>query len=323
MRFEFGRALQERLTKQELLREPALQDLTILRAPQGTNYSLTEEQVGAIERLLESRNLPDYFKIAPGVGGEFWDECLEDGIICVGWDELGDLREFESAEELRTSVEQRYGAEMRNNPATITYTARRLWDLRQLKPGDRVVANRGVKEVLGVGEVTLGGYQWRADRSQFRHVVNVAWDTEPAGPIPDQGGAWRRTIVPITRELYESIVTGEVASSDPFGCLMADLADAGLYFACETVSNYLLALQTKRFVILTGISGTGKTRLAMHVVRSLGSTNAEDPDERLCVVAVRPDWTDNHGFRGWLNPITNKYMLTPAPGSTAAGQGGI
>src|SRR6185369_17858923 len=48
-----------------------------------------------------------------------------------------------------------------------------------------------------------------------------------------------------------------------FEALLRSLRERGLHFPEELVSNYLLALQTKRFVILTGISGTGKTQLAL------------------------------------------------------------
>jgi 5-methylcytosine-specific restriction enzyme B len=51
--------------------------------------------------------------------------------------------------------------------------------------------------------------------------------------------------------------------SDPAETLEQHLAGAGLYFPAEVVANYILALQTRRFVILTGISGTGKTQLAL------------------------------------------------------------
>ncbi len=53
----------------------------------------------------------------------------------------------------------------------------------------------------------------------------------------------------------------------PFESLRASLRSKGLYFPSEVISNYLLALQTKRFVIITGISGTGKTQLALEVAR--------------------------------------------------------
>ncbi|MCY3699987.1 MAG: hypothetical protein OXH46_10220 [Gemmatimonadetes bacterium] len=67
-----------------------------------------------------------------------------------------------------------------------------------------------------------------------------------------------------------------------FGALIQALRDAELHFSTETVANYLLALRAKRFAILTGISGTGKTQIAMAVARGFPATirdrHAEDQD---------------------------------------------
>ena len=41
------------------------------------------------------------------------------------------------------------------------------------------------------------------------------------------------------------------------------LRDDGLSYSDETLAAYLLGLEAKRFVLLTGISGTGKTQLAL------------------------------------------------------------
>ena len=314
VQFEVGGTISKRLTKAELMEDATLQNLTILRAPQGTNYSLTKEESDAIERLLRKMTTPEYFKIAPGKGAEFWEQCLTAGIMCVGWDELGDLRSYESVESLRAAMEEHYGADMKNHAPTIARTANRLWDFRNLQPGDRIVANRGTSEVLGVGDVGKAGYRWMPERDPFRNVVEVNWDTSAAGAIPDQGAPWRQTIVKITPELYDSIVSGvwPVEQGEGFEGLMSRFREAGLYFPAETVSNYLLALQAKGFVILTGISGTGKTGLAMHVARSFGAAVSGGTDDHLCLVPVRPDWTDNRGLLGWQNPITGKYVLTPA-----------
>ena len=74
------------------------------------------------------------------------------------------------------------------------------------------------------------------------------------------------------------------APSKPrFGDLVRSIAADGLLFPTETVANYILALQTKRFAILTGISGTGKTQIAMAAARSFRATvrdrRAADPEE--------------------------------------------
>ena len=50
-----------------------------------------------------------------------------------------------------------------------------------------------------------------------------------------------------------------------FEKITTSLQGSGLYVPSETLATYLLALQAKRFVILSGISGTGKTRIATEV----------------------------------------------------------
>ncbi len=54
-----------------------------------------------------------------------------------------------------------------------------------------------------------------------------------------------------------------------FRGLTKSLEARGLLFPTETVANYVLALQAKRFAILTGISGTGKTQIARGIARHL------------------------------------------------------
>ena len=73
--------------------------------------------------------------------------------------------------------------------------------------------------------------------------------------------------------------------------LIKYLTDCGLLFPRELVANYILALQTKRFAILTGISGTGKTRIAKAVAEHfqpvLRSAEANIPDDAVGI-QVRP-----------------------------------
>ncbi len=54
-----------------------------------------------------------------------------------------------------------------------------------------------------------------------------------------------------------------------FRDLLRSFEARGLLFPTETAANYVLALQTKRFAILTGISGTGKTQIARGIARHL------------------------------------------------------
>jgi len=62
----------------------------------------------------------------------------------------------------------------------------------------------------------------------------------------------------------------------PIADLYASYRQQELHFPDELVTSLVLSLATKRFVILSGISGTGKTRLALGLAHYLESL-AEDP----------------------------------------------
>jgi len=71
-----------------------------------------------------------------------------------------------------------------------------------------------------------------------------------------------------------------------------------LRIAERTLRRYHLALKTRKFVILSGISGTGKTWLT--------KAYAEAVEAKYLPVPVAPNWTTNEDLLGYLNPITDK-----------------
>ena len=53
------------------------------------------------------------------------------------------------------------------------------------------------------------------------------------------------------------------------------LIDKGYYFELEMIENFLLSLKAKRFVILTGNSGTGKTKIAQLFAQYVSDSNIQ------------------------------------------------
>jgi hypothetical protein len=92
----------------------------------------------------------------------------------------------------------------------------------------------------------------------------------------------------------------------PLATLQSYLARCGLYYPIELLATYYLSLQTKPLVILTGLSGTGKTKLAQGFADLLTGGNPEQQ----AFVAVRPDWLDSRGLLGYFNPLTGTYQAT-------------
>jgi hypothetical protein len=102
-----------------------------------------------------------------------------------------------------------------------------------------------------------------------------------------------------------------IQKSDSLECPMNELQryflTQGLHFSRHLVATYATALKTKGFVILSGLSGTGKTKLAQYFADLLGS---DDEADNYLFQSVRPDWRDAKSLLGYYNPLTERYETT-------------
>lgn len=103
-------------------------------------------------------------------------------------------------------------------------------------------------------------------------------------------------------DLEEEIMTNE----NHYDSFNEFLLDKGFYFNKETIENYLLSLKVKPFVILTGNSGTGKTKLSQLFAQYL---NQKDNYK---IIPVGANWTENRHILGFYNILENKAQFTPA-----------
>lgn len=69
-------------------------------------------------------------------------------------------------------------------------------------------------------------------------------------------------------------------------------------------------LAGKHFVILSGLSGTGKTQIAIKYARAVhGITDRGESDPLLFVCPVRPEWTDPTGLTGYHDVLSGKFVV--------------
>ena len=91
--------------------------------------------------------------------------------------------------------------------------------------------------------------------------------------------------------------------------------NAGGHYPYGEVRRYHAALNFlthKHFVILSGLSGTGKTQLALRYARAVhGMADPKLQDPFLMVCAVRPEWTDPTGLTGYYDVLSNRYVVPP------------
>lgn len=87
--------------------------------------------------------------------------------------------------------------------------------------------------------------------------------------------------------------------------LFNDLNNKGLVFEKNQIINFHTALKTRRLVILSGPSGTGKTQLVYQYANALGILNKGIQQFKL--IPVKPSWKDDTDLIGFLDTINNIY----------------
>jgi hypothetical protein len=84
----------------------------------------------------------------------------------------------------------------------------------------------------------------------------------------------------------------------------------GLNIEYDLIKRAFASTLTKRFLILTGLSGSGKTKLAEAMAYWL----SKDAKKQVCMVAVGADWTNNEPLLGYADAINQGHYCAPASG---------
>ena len=196
-------------------------------------------------------------KVAPGERAAYWEECRENGYVCIGWDELGDLSRFASQEEFRAAFGDQFSEEYRGNKSKLTVKANEVWTFRELEPGDTVIANRGTNQVVGIGTVTEPGYVWRPERQVYKHTVSVQWtDTAERTLDPPVTSWFGSTVAKVPGDLYQRIIAAGAADGGPVA------GRAGGQPGVQCCRTSVGGLQRRGQIVLYGPPGTGKTHAA-------------------------------------------------------------
>lgn len=77
--------------------------------------------------------------------------------------------------------------------------------------------------------------------------------------------------------------------------------EKGINFERDFIEAFLLSLKTKPFIILSGISGVGKSLLPRMIMQLTGNRNCNP-------IAVAPDWTDNTDMLGYFN-VDDEFIV--------------
>lgn len=83
----------------------------------------------------------------------------------------------------------------------------------------------------------------------------------------------------------------------------AYLESKGMFYTAETLRAFVSGLSCSRFMILEGLSGTGKTSLPKYFAEYAGTN--------VCFTSVQASWKDRSDILGYYNDFVGKFKETP------------
>ncbi|MHA7136610.1 AAA family ATPase [Rossellomorea arthrocnemi] len=131
-------------------------------------YPKKEKKIANQEDEID--NSINYWVISPGEYSRLWDEFHTENIIALGWDNLGELTNYDSKEAVERKI-----AEQRADGVRPVNDTKAVWDFYcQIQTGDVVYVKEGIKKVLARGVVT-GDYYFDDEASEYKHRRKVDW----------------------------------------------------------------------------------------------------------------------------------------------------
>ena len=132
--------------------------------------SLINPDNNTSEGTDESVDRPRYWLYAPGEDAFMWEEFYKTGTMGLGWDKIGDYRQFPDDNSLIASIEQHYGGggSHKNDKCAITDFTKKV------KIGDIIIVKHGRKKLIGRGVVT-SEYFYDDSVNSFKSRRRVEW----------------------------------------------------------------------------------------------------------------------------------------------------
>ncbi len=250
----------------------------------------------------EEGEMPNYWLMAPFNSGEVaqfeqvWNYDRTKRVISIGWD----VGQFDSPEQM----EEEYWLEVRRQITrgeTKPWTTHGLDQLKtfwyEIKAGDWIVARRGLRKILGAGEVTGPPFynreMAREQAGKFpedhAYFLPVNW-TDCEKDLPPYYLRKWITLYPIKESVFRELVGDEgiglIKDATParYGSDLASLSQR-TYLTEGFLQEIVELLEDKKQVIFQGPPGTGKTYVAQELAECLAGSK-----ERVTLVQFHPSY---------------------------------
>jgi len=141
------------------------------------------------KRKRKRKESKQYWLYAPGENGHKWQEFYDKSIMGLGWDEIGDLKQYFNRDDIKKALVNAYGGKgSKKNDVSANDDF-----LNKISIGDIVIAKKGRGELLGYG-VVISDYKFDKNRNEYKHIRKVDWKLK---------GNWKVDFMFVTKTLTD------------------------------------------------------------------------------------------------------------------------
>ena len=252
----------------------------------------------------------DVWVIGAGEGARLWGDFQVASIAAIGWDDLGDLGEYESRDAIHQAlIESGAGQNPYNNSLAV-------WEFaNEVKIGDILLSKKGRNAILGWGKVT-GDYCYDSERPEYQNLRKVEWSSCRKPIIPPN---------PTTTKTLTRVTNYKNWLWDIFQLIDADKEDAQVtapetkirsydittalsdLFVGETDFQRILdSIALRKNLILQGPPGVGKTYIARRIAWCL---LARQDSSCIEMVQFHQSYAYEDFVQGWRPTETGGFTL--------------
>ena len=222
----------------------------------------------------EDVDVVHYWLYSPGENASKWDECYQEGKMVIGWGFLGDLSEFNTKEDIKTVMQNKYSSD-----GSFKNDCHATWVFaNEMKPGDIVFVKKGMSKVIGRG-IVESDYKFDPNaKDTYKNIRKVKWTHN--GEWDHPGKAVTKTLTDITKytDYVEKLnalfieedgeeVIEEKQITIPEYSKIRFLEE--VYMEEDKYNILTGLLKTKKNIILQGAPGVGKTFIAKRLAYSM------------------------------------------------------
>ncbi|MCR5618462.1 MAG: AAA family ATPase [Lachnospiraceae bacterium] len=239
------------------------------------------------DKYSKGTGLPDddvntirYWMFAPGQFSERWDMFYKKGIMAIRWGATGDLRAFDSQEEVRQAMMAKI-----DPTKPFKFSSYSAWQfVNGIKPGDVIFVRKGDNEILGRGVVTSDYIFDDSPDDDYKHFRLVNWGQNGSWEIPLQSAVKvLADITPYTDYVDKlNSLFGFEKEGNEDGAMLNYPAYTkedflrDVYMQPEGYDRLVRLVKNKMNIIIEGAPGVGKTFTAKRLAYSM--LGEKDPD---------------------------------------------